>query len=471
MKNLKKILLVAFVFLNAIVFKAADCSTPSLDCTPWLDPVYPNDCEFLTYGDCNYEIYYKTRECTVGNYTYKQIRIYRIEIYPDGGTCPDNNILMNWAIQWMLYLSPWRLGISDPQNEFEVNLITPRCVYRDTVSGPPVRYRIVGCADSCCSSTFTMQKVDTVMVIQDSKNDFTGSPCYIGPNFSNCQYNCVNSNFFDGTVLDFRYSLDCEDPCPEIKFETWGYKTLPVTIKDGPLSHNYYLNYGSRICNDIPELTITSLFDLKNIRYDFTLEALMNAAIKKLLSETENIFNTPLPCTVVVRNPQCWNDITYNASYPCGNTTCCATTYTVYEFNNTIYADTIRHYDGVNPYQCPDGCNDLCGANIIVNEVVPDMYNPTYIYEDEISNDSEIKILPHPANGKTEIIYTSTIEGDLELILYDILGNEVFRLIKNKNSRTLNFDIDVSNLSNGVYQIIIVKKGILLIKNNFIINK
>lgn len=64
----------------------------------------------------------------------------------------------------------------------------------------------------------------------------------------------------------------------------------------------------------------------------------------------------------------------------------------------------------------------------------------------------DINVYPNPANEEVEFTYTLPVDGDVRLIIYDILGHEVAQIInKQQVANVYHKSFKVSNLTDGVY--------------------
>lgn len=96
-------------------------------------------------------------------------------------------------------------------------------------------------------------------------------------------------------------------------------------------------------------------------------------------------------------------------------------------------------------------------------------YNITGIDENN-TNSLNVNIYPNPFNGKTTISYTLTEDENVELTVVDITGQELLKLINQKQSKgNQSILIDASGFSSGIY-FYKLKAGNTLQKGKLIIN-
>jgi len=365
--------------------------------------------------------------------------------------------------------------IANPLNEYNVSFLIPACMEGDSVWLPengPKRYRISSCGDSCCSVTYTLQRVDEKMIIRDSEYDSgnDGIQCITGPQ-QLCEKVCSNLTFSDNHEIDFSYGLQCDYPCPNVDFNPQP-KLYSHTIGSGETACTFGISYGTRECEDLDEISISSIGPFTGNKTNWGMDDFLNGAIQELLGNVDEIFDLTPPCTVVVRTHTCWTMTQDNvgAMYPCGNATCCSSTYEIIELGGTMYSSTISHEPG-GYVPCAFGCANICEAHLMINEQVPFM-DPTNIQElNKSLNEEQIKIIPHPASGNTEMIFTDAVVGDAEILIYNSLGKQVYSTTYRKDFQLIKFNINLSNMSDGIYYLRIKVNGEVKCNRSFILQK
>jgi len=121
-------------------------------------------------------------------------------------------------------------------------------------------------------------------------------------------------------------------------------------------------------------------------------------------------------------------------------------------FNDYIFAGT----DGYGVWRRP--ISELVGLNTISNNV-PDKYNLRQNF-------------PNPFNPNTKIQFSIPKKSYIQIIVFDILGREIERLInKELQSSEYEIDYDGSNNSSGVYFYQLVSNGKNIDTKKFIISK
>ena len=115
-----------------------------------------------------------------------------------------------------------------------------------------------------------------------------------------------------------------------------------------------------------------------------------------------------------------------------------------------------------------DGVDDICIGESAEYQGFPRINNRVYIMkgvrkptgvEDESSPElpGEIKIYtsPNPFSGSTNVKYTISMEGEVNITVYDIMGREVFKStsIRTKGEHSEEIDFNLLNISSGTYMI------------------
>jgi len=70
----------------------------------------------------------------------------------------------------------------------------------------------------------------------------------------------------------------------------------------------------------------------------------------------------------------------------------------------------------------------------------------------------QFKIFPNPSNGRFRIQFNSQITGDVDAILYDLLGRKVAERTFSSNDNAFDEEVNFSNISSGLY-ILRVRRG------------
>ncbi len=109
-----------------------------------------------------------------------------------------------------------------------------------------------------------------------------------------------------------------------------------------------------------------------------------------------------------------------------------------------------------------------------INNVEIELFNVTTDVEKENSVIKDFAInqnYPNPFNPSTTINYQIPVSGNVELKVFDILGNKVATLVnQNQNAGTYSINFDASNLSSGTY-IYTIKSGSFFKSNKMMLVK
>ncbi len=115
-----------------------------------------------------------------------------------------------------------------------------------------------------------------------------------------------------------------------------------------------------------------------------------------------------------------------------------------------------------------DGVDDICIGESAEYQGFPRINNRIYIMkgvrkptgiEDESSPElpGEIKIYPspNPFSGSTNVKYTISMEGEVNITVYDIMGKEVYKStsFRTKGEHSEEIDFNLLNISSGTYMI------------------
>jgi len=78
---------------------------------------------------------------------------------------------------------------------------------------------------------------------------------------------------------------------------------------------------------------------------------------------------------------------------------------------------------------------------------------PCLVKTNDVSSDFSIDVFPNPSQLNIYVSYKSEFEGPIKCLMYNHLGQIV--MVENliKNSKELQFEKSVENLSNGIYLI------------------
>ena len=82
-------------------------------------------------------------------------------------------------------------------------------------------------------------------------------------------------------------------------------------------------------------------------------------------------------------------------------------------------------------------------------------FDPTSVKEAILENNGMLNIFPNPVHDFTKLELDNDWRGDLEVRLYNALGQEVMKLIFNKSSEIHQQELDVTNIRNGLYDVIV----------------
>jgi PKD repeat protein len=105
----------------------------------------------------------------------------------------------------------------------------------------------------------------------------------------------------------------------------------------------------------------------------------------------------------------------------------------------------------VQPYQTTtytvtgsgvDLCNETASITIFVNA-------PTAIEEEFL--EKQLNIYPNPGNGHFTVFMSNELTGPVDIVIYNMLGEQVQMSSTIKNSYNFEYNFNISNMSNGMY--------------------
>lgn len=111
-------------------------------------------------------------------------------------------------------------------------------------------------------------------------------------------------------------------------------------------------------------------------------------------------------------------------------------------------------YAAPGPYNVTLTANNACGTSTITKTV--NILNTASIENIEQLN---VNVFPNPASNYINISYSLEITHNLRINLYNNLGQLLYTYQMNNMSGTFNKEIDISNLSAGMYSLEINASG------------
>ena len=132
------------------------------------------------------------------------------------------------------------------------------------------------------------------------------------------------------------------------------------------------------------------------------------------------------------------------------------------------------------------GSNDLKSPNVrfkfeysvssLVNRLYIDNIRIGEVSDLNLSNDliSEyrLSVFPNPATQKTNILFQSIDVGNLDVKLFNVLGNEVFNISDNKVIVGYNsFELNLDNIVEGIYFVSVIKEGVVIETKKLFVQK
>ena len=294
---------------------------------------------------------------------------------------------------------------------------------------------------------------------------------YINPYYCvQCDSNCNESLFPEDGLLDMYSPIP--DACSTCSTGSIGKKPLIVDYVDdvngvkisGGGSYYEYDTDPAIHCLELQYIWIHS--NGSNIT---PLEA-TELYIKKVLSDYIVSLNVALPCTIKFNVRKCIGKIyPENEVYAGCFEGCCEL-----EFEIDQQAPPGIGMEVININRNPStpspeclGCLDVC-ANIFNS--YPFLLEKANISELDEYEPIDVKVIPNPTNGTFSIAFNTISKGTYALSITDMIGQEIYTSNLDVGVGFNNFEINLTNIANGVYYIQLIDNGQLITTTKFIKN-
>ncbi|HQE35096.1 MAG TPA: T9SS type A sorting domain-containing protein, partial [Flavobacterium alvei] len=211
--------------------------------------------------------------------------------------------------------------------------------------------------------------------------------------------------------------------------------TTPVAIPDGPAT------YTTRTIN-VPASS-ASIVDVNvgiGIQHAF-------------MSDVEIEIVSPEATTVVIQKSSCGTNLNINYD-DSGNAISCTST----TLQNVIPKQSLSAFNGQNPsntwtLRFRDASS---GGSGTLNTASITICTKTYVALG--TNDlylTNFEMYPNPSKGQFNIQFSSQSKNDIKVLVHDLLGRKVFEN-KYKNNSSFNEDIQLKNVTSGIYLLTVV---------------
>lgn len=270
-----------------------------------------------------------------------------------------------------------------------------------------------------------------ITLASNTPND--GTETITAPNLSatNCRllieptaniFYAVNSKVF---AVGYSVTSECN---------TYNF-TTPVAIPDGPAT------YTTRTIN-VPASS-ASIVDVNvgiGIQHAF-------------MSDVEIEIVSPQATTVVLQKSSCGTNLNINYD-DSGNAISCTST----TLQNVIPKQSLSAFNGQNPsntwtLRFRDASS---GGSGTLNTASITICTKTYVALG--TNDlylTNFEMYPNPSKGQFNIQFSSQSKNDIKVLVHDLLGRKVFEN-KYKNNSSFNEDIQLKNVTSGIYLLTVV---------------
>lgn len=129
------------------------------------------------------------------------------------------------------------------------------------------------------------------------------------------------------------------------------------------------------------------------------------------------------------------------------NSSVAATKYQWYLNGNILPNDTLPSIAPVISGSYTIEITDANGCKI-----TSDPFNFVYnIGLNEYALNSDIRVFPNPNNGITNLLIDSEFNGEVSIMVTDVLGNVIHEQILNKDTQKLEYSINITEAANGMY--------------------
>lgn len=221
--------------------------------------------------------------------------------------------------------------------------------------------------------------------------------------------------------------------------------------------------------------------------FDYKIDAIWtNGCSECFLSEQEMfeyaiawiIKNGPLPlpnpgeCETKYRvaYASCWewrNPFLEDVFIPCSPEGCCWSVYKVCNDGGVI--TSTRILGTLANYQ---DCGLIIEACVFIcdEELLPPAINQI---DDNIVLKKNTKsfVVPNPNNGISELHFASNFSGEISIQIFDINGNSIKTIIRNKATKEIIIPIDISKNASGTYLYKVFYKDMEISKGEIILNR
>jgi hypothetical protein len=146
-------------------------------------------------------------------------------------------------------------------------------------------------------------------------------------------------------------------------------------------------------------------------------------------------------------------------------------------YNNFLPAKTISfpfaYPNGTNGFFTASECSTLINLRNTKNDI---SNNRITMNESDIKSlliPNRLDVYPTPANELVNISFSLKTTGNVRINIYDILGKEISSVINNQyvESGQYTKEINISDLSSGLYKIVLITSDGEVINKNIVIAK
>lgn len=461
MKTIHKILFLSIFML--IFYSNAYATNPlsdfngcTRDCDSYSTTITMS--EFVKVGDCLVEVFYDLWSCGDSPDEIFTINLKGFNI-DCNGTMPSNDVIMKAIKKYLLTIAHPIANNGDIfPNGFKVEILAPSCYYlsEDLVGG--YSSASIGdlttpfqCDNTCCSNTYTLSAYLytnqlSVTNVQRGTDINTSTTCSNTSTYDGyCENACAANEIPTGPITFDTYG--CSLPGTETPYLfgetlTNGYsppRNYMSIVDFSSSGTNYYVQ--PRYIAGINNMGVENAADMRNYLMD-------------LINNRISLFGVGASDVMNLYINQCWSNENGTA-YPCV-TNCCQYKIEFIGIMNDIIR--ITQISGGST-TCTSPCFDVCSSMMALNNQTIINAKKTFDEEDDSNIFENLRIVPNPSSGITNIEFKSEENGNVEMYIMTLDGQKIAVRQFAKESNIINYDFNTKTFSNGTYFVKILLNG------------
>lgn len=412
--------------------------------------------EFVRVKECVVEVFFDLWTCPEDVFT---INLKGFNLDCGGAPVPTNAEIMTAIKKYLLAIA--HLFSSNGEiypNNFDVEILSPSCYYlfpegfsRFSASfGENIAMGYDECDNSCCSNTYTLNAIPSITQIvvsniERSTDNETSSTCNLSQ--SHCINACAEDEIEEGPITYDYYG--CGLPGTEIPYLFGETLTQGYTPNRKYMSYVHYSTNGGGSYNIQPRsiyghssIGVANANDMKNYIMD-------------LLFSRVSLFGVNASDKMNLYINQCWSNYDGNA-FPCVEE-CCHFEISFVGHQNTII-NIVDKTMGPSA-TCTSPCFEVCEKIMELNNQQIINAKQNIEIEDNPNIYEDLKIIPNPSSGITNIQFKSEDTGSVEMYILTLDGQTIAVRNIAKESNIVNYEFNTKTFSNGTYFVKIFLNG------------